>query len=92
MRTLLDIENLKNPRKSQLFLRVWRASLDVLGRLRKEGSGAAKRIRTPDPRITNALLYRLSYCGISETGGILTRDITRRKAGVELCDIAQRLR
>jgi hypothetical protein len=25
--------------------------------------GAAKRIRTPDPRITNALLYRLSYCG-----------------------------
>jgi hypothetical protein len=26
--------------------------------------GAAKRIRTPDPRITNALLYQLSYCGI----------------------------
>jgi hypothetical protein len=26
-------------------------------------SGAAKRIRTPDPRITNALLYQLSYCG-----------------------------
>jgi hypothetical protein len=25
--------------------------------------GAAKRIRTPDPRITNALLYQLSYCG-----------------------------
>ena len=28
--------------------------------------GAAKRIRTPDPRITNALLYQLSYCGIFE--------------------------
>jgi hypothetical protein len=27
-------------------------------------SGAAKRIRTPDPRITNALLYQLSYCGV----------------------------
>jgi hypothetical protein len=26
--------------------------------------GAAKRIRTPDPRITNALLYQLSYCGV----------------------------
>jgi len=38
--------------------------------------GAAKRIRTPDPRITNALLYQLSYCGIFEAGGILTRSIT----------------
>ncbi len=25
--------------------------------------GAAGGIRTPDPRITNALLYQLSYCG-----------------------------
>jgi hypothetical protein len=25
--------------------------------------GAAERIRTSDPRITNALLYRLSYRG-----------------------------
>jgi hypothetical protein len=32
-------------------------------------NGAAKRIRTPDPRITNALLYQLSYCGIFEKGG-----------------------
>ena len=28
-----------------------------------EKSGAAGRTRTPDPCITNALLYRLSYCG-----------------------------
>jgi hypothetical protein len=35
--------------------------------------GAAKRIRTPDPRITNALLYQLSYCGAaSKRGGILS--------------------
>ena len=27
-------------------------------------SGAAEVIRTPDPRITNALLYRLSYSGV----------------------------
>jgi hypothetical protein len=27
--------------------------------------GAAERIRTSDPRITNALLYRLSYRGVS---------------------------
>jgi hypothetical protein len=31
--------------------------------LRTVKIGAAKRIRTPDPRITNALLYQLSYCG-----------------------------
>ncbi len=38
-------------------------------RLGPRGDGAAKRIRTPDPRITNALLYQLSYCGngLSET-------------------------
>src|SRR5579863_7430402 len=36
----------------------------VRGRLNESGRiGAAKRIRTPDPRITNALLYQLSYCG-----------------------------
>ena len=29
------------------------------------GTGAAERIRTSDPRITNALLYRLSYRGLS---------------------------
>jgi hypothetical protein len=62
--------------------------MDVLGR----EAGAAKRIRTPDPRITNALLYQLSYCGIIETGGILTRDITRSKTGTQLSDIAQSLR
>jgi hypothetical protein len=28
-------------------------------------SGAAEGIRTPDPRITNAVLYRLSYRGYS---------------------------
>ena len=28
-------------------------------------TGAAERIRTSDPRITNALLYRLSYRGLS---------------------------
>jgi hypothetical protein len=27
-------------------------------------NGAAGGIRTPDPRITNAVLYQLSYCGI----------------------------
>ena len=27
-------------------------------------NGAADRIRTYDPRITNAVLYRLSYCGV----------------------------
>ena len=27
--------------------------------------GAAEGIRTPDPRITNAVLYRLSYGGLT---------------------------
>jgi len=32
-------------------------------------NGADEGTRTPDPRITNALLYQLSYIG---TGGVLT--------------------
>jgi hypothetical protein len=32
-------------------------------------SGAARGIRTPDPIITNDVLYRLSYCGISSVQG-----------------------
>ena len=34
---------------------------------RNDGAGAAERIRTSDPRITNALLYRLSYRGADTT-------------------------
>ena len=30
-------------------------------------SGAGKRSRTPDLRITNALLYQLSYAGVGRT-------------------------
>src|SRR5215469_14095579 len=37
------------------------------------GGGAAGGIRTPDPIITNDVLYRLSYCGwrryVSDSGG-----------------------
>ena len=52
--------------------------------------GAARENRTPDPRITNALLYQLSYCGAAnERGGILTRGINRRKTGAVFCDAAQ---
>src|SRR6187551_3451182 len=36
------------------------------GRLEK--AGAARGIRTPDPIITNDVLYRLSYCGIGASG------------------------
>jgi hypothetical protein len=32
----------------------------------EEKTGAAERIRTSDPRITNAVLYRLSYRGLLE--------------------------
>ena len=35
--------------------------LNVLSLFGKDG--AAEEIRTPDPRITNALLYQLSYSG-----------------------------
>jgi hypothetical protein len=31
-------------------------------------SGAAREIRTPDPIITNDVLYQLSYCGPVEQG------------------------
>jgi hypothetical protein len=32
--------------------------------LDKAFSGAARGIRTPDPIITNDVLYQLSYCGV----------------------------
>ena len=48
-----------------VFFRLFWTSMDVLGR----EAGAAKRIRTPDPRITNALLYQLSYCGVATRKG-----------------------
>jgi hypothetical protein len=32
----------------------------------KLNAGAARGIRTPDPIITNDVLYRLSYCGIND--------------------------
>ena len=31
-----------------------------------ENNGAARGIRTPDPIITNDVLYQLSYCGMRE--------------------------
>jgi hypothetical protein len=32
--------------------------------------GAGEEIRTPDPRITNALLYQLSYAGFGEPASV----------------------
>jgi hypothetical protein len=32
------------------------------------GNGAARGIRTPDPLITNEVLYQLSYCGNARRG------------------------
>ncbi len=38
-------------------------------RLKTIDDGAGERIRTSDLRITNALLYRLSYAGVSKSYG-----------------------
>ncbi len=52
-----------------------------------EGDGAAGGTRTPDPRITNALLYQLSYCGPhrgagrGETSAGLRSTMNERPAG-----------
>ena len=49
-------------------------------------SGAAEGIRTPDPRITNAVLYQLSYRGApserrsSNTGEALTQGMVAASA------------
>jgi hypothetical protein len=44
----------------------WRSERKALLRESEnvEKAGAAEGIRTPDPRITNALLYQLSYRGL----------------------------
>ena len=44
----------------------------------KRGFGAARGTRTPDPIITNDVLYQLSYCG-----GALQRPIAGWKAKVD---------
>jgi hypothetical protein len=31
----------------------------------EDENGAARGIRTPDPLITNEVLYQLSYCGVA---------------------------
>jgi hypothetical protein len=36
----------------------------------KKELGAARGIRTPDPIITNDVLYQLSYCGMREEAGL----------------------
>jgi hypothetical protein len=36
--------------------------------------GAARGIRTPDPIITNDVLYRLSYCGFRRDLGVGTQE------------------
>ena len=33
-------------------------------------TGAAREIRTPDPIITNDVLYQLSYCGVPVRAGL----------------------
>ena len=40
----------------------------ITGKLIRHLSGAAREIRTPDPIITNDVLYQLSYCGPVEQG------------------------
>ena len=42
----------------------WRVTPQIYLMNSKKG-GAAEGTRTPDPRITNALLYQLSYSGIA---------------------------
>jgi hypothetical protein len=40
-------------------------SVTYVSRPDKLSAGAARGIRTPDPIITNDVLYRLSYCGLT---------------------------
>src|SRR6266853_6371897 len=47
--------------KSLIFERYFRSRTSM-----ERGGGAAEGTRTPDPRFTKAVLYRLSYCGIGE--------------------------
>ena len=42
--------------------------------------GAAEGIRTPDPRITNAVLYRLSYSGAG-------RDLEQNASNYAICGL-----
>src|SRR3954462_11444657 len=54
----------------------------------RDGNGAARGIRTPDPLITNEVLYQLSYCGVtivrSEEGDLIASTLPLGKAGAPL--------
>jgi len=39
----------------------------------EQGNGAAREIRTPDPLITNEVLYQLSYCGVGSESRLTCR-------------------
>lgn len=51
------------------------------------GSGADARTRTADLRITNALLYQLSYSGFGLVGGNYSRMRSCRKWGRVAADL-----
>jgi hypothetical protein len=49
-------------------------------------NGAAEGIRTPDPRITNALLYQLSYRGMLKAAVLVIPRNCKRKASATGAD------
>ena len=70
---------------------------DLAGKTGKEvfarglKSGAASRIRTCDPIITNDVLYRLSYCGIQGVPAFRGLCVTSADVG-EMASAGKRLR
>lgn len=56
----------------------FQAFLDFIERQFLE-TGAGEEIRTPDLRITNALLYQLSYTGNSQSSTVSNRPCDRRR-------------
>ena len=56
------------------------ASTEITGLLETDG-GAARGIRTPDPLITNEVLYQLSYCGPGPNADRGRRSIGRARQG-----------
>ncbi len=69
------------PTINLLILNIFWTKADLVGR----EAGAARGIRTPDPVITNDVLYQLSYCGEpcgapGQTGNAPAPDIGQRAA------------
>ncbi len=77
--------------RNPLIRQVHSRSNGTLGNRNRALIGAAEGTRTPDPRITNALLYQLSYCGDVKSICTILRICSSATGGISCVRARERL-